>query len=504
MINFNVFNEMNIHQVYISKSLHHFSRIKELYGLIEYQHSDEPLLVFGMYDFKDYHIVKHHKGTVYMLWGGSDLDPRIKKSMIYVNKISKLHNIFHIAISNDMANRMKNINMTYILINFTLADPKIFKPTNNNYSHNIYIYNGFSKGKEWIYGKKYYEKVIKKLPEFNYITSNELNVPYQKMPSIYSKCFIGLRLTKYDGNANTVQEFNLMNIPIIHNGADEKCIGWSKSYDIIHNIIKINTGYFISGINKNTEYILVSLSNNVYDVFRHIIVHNWLSKHGYNIKSYSSYKNKNMVMQYINHPDNFTINSDHNNIVNTVNNNNIPIIYFGIPLLTGRIAKDLVPDKVKINQCNKKILILDNDQYIDHNICDTYNIIYSSNLNYIKKYKNTVHPLHCTHLMIHDDKLSIYNRKKFKYIIVCMDFSPISNHLNNFIINNAKNNIILFGNNIDKYINYGHKMVPTVDCCQIAQFVSESKYFLSDDMGIISIFRTICLVHDCKIKYFDK
>ena len=27
------------------------------------------------------------------------------------------------------------------------------------------------------------------------------------MPDIYKKCFIGLRLTQYDGNANTVQKF---------------------------------------------------------------------------------------------------------------------------------------------------------------------------------------------------------------------------------------------------------------------------------------------------------
>ena len=27
------------------------------------------------------------------------------------------------------------------------------------------------------------------------------------MPKIYSQCFIGIRLTQKDGNANTVQEF---------------------------------------------------------------------------------------------------------------------------------------------------------------------------------------------------------------------------------------------------------------------------------------------------------
>ena len=43
------------------------------------------------------------------------------------------------------------------------------------------------------------------------------------MPEVYKKCFIGLRLTDHDGNANTVQELKAMNIPVIHNGDDDNC-----------------------------------------------------------------------------------------------------------------------------------------------------------------------------------------------------------------------------------------------------------------------------------------
>jgi hypothetical protein len=32
------------------------------------------------------------------------------------------------------------------------------------------------------------------------------------MPKIYAECFIGLRLTEYDGNANMVQEMKAMNL----------------------------------------------------------------------------------------------------------------------------------------------------------------------------------------------------------------------------------------------------------------------------------------------------
>jgi hypothetical protein len=56
------------------------------------------------------------------------------------------------------------------------------------------------------------------------------------MPDVYANCFIGLRLTSGDGNANTVQEFNSMGIPIIFNG--DGGIPWINSEDIIENINK--------------------------------------------------------------------------------------------------------------------------------------------------------------------------------------------------------------------------------------------------------------------------
>ena len=81
---------------------------------------------------------------------------------------------------------------------------------------------------------------MKKLPNFKYILSNTLSLPYEKMPEIYSKCFIGLRFTNHDGNANMVQEMLSMGIPVIHNG-DYNTIKWNNKnfYSIIYNINSI-------------------------------------------------------------------------------------------------------------------------------------------------------------------------------------------------------------------------------------------------------------------------
>jgi hypothetical protein len=81
-------------------------------------------------------------------------------------------------------------------------------------------------------------EVIKRLPEFKFIYSNELNLPYEEMPKIYEKCFIGLRLTENDGNANMVQEMKAMNIPVVHNLSDYG-LKWESIEDIVGYISNI-------------------------------------------------------------------------------------------------------------------------------------------------------------------------------------------------------------------------------------------------------------------------
>jgi hypothetical protein len=105
----------------------------------------------------------------------------------------------------------------------------------------IYIYNGRLPGKEEIYGKHVYEEVIRKLAivrpniNFRYIYSSVDIFPHNEMPEIYRKCCIMLRLTKQDGNANSVQECEAMNIPVVHNLSDYG-LKWNTSDDVVKHI----------------------------------------------------------------------------------------------------------------------------------------------------------------------------------------------------------------------------------------------------------------------------
>lgn len=227
------FRNIGIKQIYVSPSLAQFkNRILKKFSLKNYCDINEPSLFFGIYDNNDKKKLLFHKSQKYIIFGGSDVN--LISNLNLLDELAKqdVYNIF--SISKNIQERLNNMNINSIYINFNLVDNELFKPINKT-GNKIYIYNGYSKNQENTYGKNIYTKVIKLLPHFDYIFSNALKVPYEKMPEIYSQCFIGLRLTENDGNANTVQEMVSMNIPIIHNG-EQGGIHWENIDDII-NII---------------------------------------------------------------------------------------------------------------------------------------------------------------------------------------------------------------------------------------------------------------------------
>ena len=85
---------------------------------------------------------------------------------------------------------------------------------------------------------KLLDKVKELLPNHEFVHSSKLGLKNEEMAKIYSECFIGLRLCPQDGNANTVQEFQFLKIPIIHN-CSKYGMKWKNEKDIIKTILKI-------------------------------------------------------------------------------------------------------------------------------------------------------------------------------------------------------------------------------------------------------------------------
>ena len=221
-------------QCYVSTSLNQFKeRFKNKYNLSDYTNNKEPAIFFGVYNMVDIEKIKHHNSHRYIIFGGSDVN--FNKA---INILRKLNNITFLSISHDIEDRLNNKKIKNIYIEFSLLDTTIFKPiSKEELGNSIFIYNGYYKNLEHNYGKEYYEKVMKLLPNYNYIFSNNLNESYENMPNIYKQCFIILRLTKNDGNANTIQEAQALGIPSIHNQSDYG-LKWNTVDDIINYINK--------------------------------------------------------------------------------------------------------------------------------------------------------------------------------------------------------------------------------------------------------------------------
>lgn len=297
---FNIFiKKNNIKYINVSKALEHFeSRICEKFNLVKYNKlcdKFENVIFFGLYDNIDYIKITNHIGNKYLMWGGTDSNINYDFRKDWVEKISNYLDIKNLAISDDIYKSLSEYGIMVERIYLNMVDTNIFKPS-DNIGSSIYIYNGFTKGNEKIYGKSIYEEVMKKLPEYKYILSNELELEYSSMAKVYEECFIGLRLTAHDGNANTVLEFNAMGIPIIFNG--EGGISWNNADDIIKKIQLFSNEKKIYNnklmvIDKNMD---LEEDNN--DVIKNIILENNESNNNDDKNSNSNLNLLNLIDKY--------------------------------------------------------------------------------------------------------------------------------------------------------------------------------------------------------------
>lgn len=237
---FNKFlNNNNIKQIYISNGLNKFNRIKKIYNLSEYYDGNKPSLFFGAYHPNDINILMNHKEKIYLIFGGTDCNHLINYHKKNVNIIKKNKNIVYLSISENIKYRLKTFfNIESIFINFDLLDYNIFTKSDKLINSNkIYIYDGNNKSNPIIYNLKICNEIENELKEkFIIIRSSKMKtINYEDMGFFYKQFFIGLRLTDNDGNANTVQEFEALDIPIVHNQSAYG-LKWRNKNDIITHI----------------------------------------------------------------------------------------------------------------------------------------------------------------------------------------------------------------------------------------------------------------------------
>jgi glycosyltransferase involved in cell wall biosynthesis len=236
----NYFNNLGIYHSAVSSGMIEFNeRFNKKYNLVPLSSTDEltPCVFFGMYFENDVQLLLNHRGDKYVLFGGSDIDTNLDlgKTNLDIIKHNRLQNI--LVLSKKTKQNLKKYEINSTFFEMSLVNKSIFYPRNQkNKSNKVYIYDGqYRFPRPDTYGAQYFGIIKKRLPQFKYIFSSSINVPYQLMGDLYNKVFIIVRLTLNDGNANTVQEAEAMGIPAVHNISDYG-LKWKSIDDVINHI----------------------------------------------------------------------------------------------------------------------------------------------------------------------------------------------------------------------------------------------------------------------------
>ena len=241
----NLLNHLNLCNIVISPGLQSFSRIINIYKLTSNYDRQKDTIFFGVYSMEDVKKINNHLGHKYIMFGGNDCNLNSTHRSNIFKSINFDTNLSFISISSDIYTRLielkkkKIFSNTIYNSNLNLLDKSIWKKI-NIVDNNVYVYDGVMKKTE-VYSSELCDNIIKILQKkyknkINFIRTSDFKdfISPEDLFSIYKKCFIGIRLTYHDGNANTVMEFKECGLPIIHNHS-EYGIKWKDQ----NNVVKI-------------------------------------------------------------------------------------------------------------------------------------------------------------------------------------------------------------------------------------------------------------------------
>jgi GR25 family glycosyltransferase involved in LPS biosynthesis len=268
-----------IDQIYVANYLKYFKYNLLKLNYQEYKNIYTPSLFYGI-DNETIEAIYQHRSTIILIWTGGDVTNIPKKFLDYV--LSNKDSIFHIAISYSISKALTAKKIIHIMfpfapkydyVKFNSYLPETSIPiTNiegsiNHNNNNIFTYTSFNyltydyqmiqKIKEKVGGKfniimscskENYEvgirnrdKLINAFGEEMYqnIKNNIVIIDNDKICDVYNTCFIGLRLTKLDGNSSVVNEMGLMGIRTICNSIKSPCTMPYRENDIDNIVLLI-------------------------------------------------------------------------------------------------------------------------------------------------------------------------------------------------------------------------------------------------------------------------
>ncbi len=251
---------VKIKQVYMNKilAMTFMEDMVKVYGLSAYHDDYAPAIFYGIQTNEELEVLKRNKSLKIIVWIGGDINHDVigsitRKKSVYnkIKIVNDLTKIKHIAISPFIKKSLSLLSVPHIVvpfmgINFNSIKPVIKGPCIYLYTtlldENTYGYNHYIKLMEKYPDIKFivtcckffYKRTIKKKMFLKYGITNYSKI--ELINQIYPQCFLGLRLTKHDGLAATVQELGLMGIKSVHNGNSPSSLNYNTFEDICAHI----------------------------------------------------------------------------------------------------------------------------------------------------------------------------------------------------------------------------------------------------------------------------
>lgn len=235
---FDEVSPLRIHQARVSSSVAFFEeRFLSRFGLEVYQDVDKPAFFLGLYSERDFDVLERHQALAVVIWGGSDLLNRKVLARLRHKKLQSPTPIAFMATSSFIAKDLKHHGWPYCRRNISIADPEVFTPCPLGDHVSIYL----GREEEWShrrYGFPLLEQLRERLPEVPFLLhyNDPPTVPWEEMPQLYRKCFMGLRLVSHDGCSSNVMELGLMGRKCVWNGDLPNAIPWQSVDDIVSAI----------------------------------------------------------------------------------------------------------------------------------------------------------------------------------------------------------------------------------------------------------------------------
>jgi|TARA_R110000772_G_scaffold30109_3_gene75019 hypothetical protein len=161
----------------------------------------------------------------------------------HIDRVRGRDNIFFISSSAIMSNYLDKLQLKYVEFPWELEDRSSWAAVTKGAC--VYVYG--EGPKQNMYGWPAIQRImtthfpyipvictshkksIKDDPPFKYYTNDQLE-------DVYKKCFLGIRLTRFDGLSGTVQDLGCKGIKTIWNGGSPSALPYATEAEIIYHI----------------------------------------------------------------------------------------------------------------------------------------------------------------------------------------------------------------------------------------------------------------------------